>query len=230
MNPLLQLDVNLAIIRMLNKLVRGERKKMEHTTSKKLSTKKMVLVALFGALSAVLMVLEFPMPFVLPFIKMDFSELPIILGGYLLGPLAGTIIVVIKIGLNFVINGTETAGVGELANMCGSLVYMLPAVLIYRKKKSKKWAAISLIIATVLVSIVIVVLDAVAIFPVYAKAFGMDMEAIVGIGHGINPYITDNLTLMLYSVLPFNLFKYAVSSVITFAVYKRMKSLLHLVD
>ncbi len=203
---------------------------MNEVTKKKLSIREMAIAAVFGALSAILMLLEFPMPFVLPFIKMDFSELPVILAGYLMGPLAGTIVVIIKIGLNFVVNGTTTAGVGEVANMCGSLVYMLPAVIIYRQNRTRKGAAISLIISTLLVSIVIVVLDAIVIFPVYAKAFGMNMEAIVGIGHGINPYIKDELTLMLFSVFPFNLFKYAVSSVITFIVYKRLKSLLHLMN
>lgn len=202
---------------------------MKHLTGRKISVREMTIAALFGALSAILMILEFPMPFVLPFIKMDFSELPVILAGYMMGPLAGIIVVIIKIGLNFLINGTTTAGVGEIANMCGSFIYMLPAVLFYQQHRTRKRAAISLVISTLLVSVVIVIMDAFIIFPVYAKAFGMNMDAIIGIGNSMNPYITDSLTLMLFSVFPFNLFKYAVSSVITFVVYKRLKKTLHLV-
>ena len=102
------------------------------------STRRLVLTAILGAISTLLMILEFPMPLIPPFVKMDFSELPVILGGFIMGPVDGTLIAVIKVVLNLLINGTTTAGIGELANLIYSLGYMLPAVFIYHKIKTKK--------------------------------------------------------------------------------------------
>ena len=76
--------------------------------SSRSKTKKMVLTAVLGAISGILMLLEFPLPFIPPFVKMDFSELPVILGGFIMGPVNGALIAVIKIVLNFLFNGTST--------------------------------------------------------------------------------------------------------------------------
>ena len=97
-------------------------------TVSRYATKQIILVGLFGALSTILMLLEFSLPFIPPFVKMDFSELPVILGGYLLGPLYGAYIAIVKVALNFVLNGTTTFGIGETVNLIGSLSFMLPAV------------------------------------------------------------------------------------------------------
>ena len=196
--------------------------KTQTKTKKRTSTKELVLVAMLGAISAVLMLLEFNVPLVLPFIKMDFSELPIILGGFVLGPGAGVGVIVIKILLNFVFNGTVTAGVGEVANFVLSLCYMLPSVLIYQKMRTKKWAALAMVIGTVFASLMSVLMNTYVMFPVYGKAFHLPMDAIVAIGASVNPAVDSLLSLMLFSVLPFNLFKYGVVSLLTFLVYKRL--------
>ncbi len=196
-----------------------ERKKQAQRRN---NTKVLVLTAMLGAISAVLMLFEFNVPLVLPFIKMDFSELPIILGGFILGPSAGAGVILIKILLNFVFNGSTTAGVGEVANFVLSLCYMLPSVLIYRKKKTKKWAAISMTIGTVVASVASVFMNTFVMFPVYGKAFNLPMDAIVEICASVNPAVDSVLTMMLFSVFPFNLFKYGVVSVLTFLVYKRL--------
>ncbi|WP_024735114.1 ECF transporter S component, partial [Enterocloster asparagiformis] len=98
----------------------------------KIAVRSLVLSAFMGAVSAVLMAMEFPVPLAPGFVKMDFSDLPVILGGFIMGPLAGMRIIAVKIGLSFLLKGTVTMGVGELANMIGSVSYMLPAVLLYR--------------------------------------------------------------------------------------------------
>ena len=98
-----------------------------------IAVRPLVLSAFMGAVSAVLMAMEFPVPLAPGFVKMDFSDLPVILGGFIMGPLAGMRIIAVKIGLSFLLKGTVTMGVGELANMIGSVSYMLPAVLLYRR-------------------------------------------------------------------------------------------------
>lgn len=194
----------------------------EEISSDKITTKKLVMIGMLGAISTVLMLIEFPMPFAPTFAKLDFSELPIILGGFMMGPYAGFMIAVIKIALNLILNGTTTMGVGELANLIGSLSYMLPVVLIYRKIRTKKGVAISLSIGTIVTSVCAIFGNMYLIFPVYAKVYGMSIDAIISMGTATNPLVTDMFTLMIFSMFPFNLVKYGLVSIITFIVYKRM--------
>lgn len=196
------------------------------SNSKRHTTKRLVLTAMLGAISAILMILEFPMPFIPPFVKMDFSELPVILGGFIMGPIDGAIIAIIKIALNFLLNGTSTAGIGELANLIYSLGYMFPAVLLYHKFKSKKGAIISLTTGTIITSIISIIMNVVVIFPLYISLTELDLATIVGMTSSLNPYVTDIVSLMLFSMLPFNLFKYGVTSIITFLLYKKLSSVI----
>lgn len=187
-----------------------------------LTTRNMVMIGVLGAVSTILMLLEFPVPLSPTFVKMDFSELPIIIGAFMMGPFAGICIIVIKIALNFILNGTTTMGVGELANMIGSISYVLPAVLIYRLRPTRKQMMISLIAGTLVVSGVTLISNLYLIFPVYVKLYGMNMDMIVTMGRATNPYVTNMFSLMLFSMLPFNLIKYGVVSVVTFLVNKRL--------
>ena len=191
---------------------------------KHLNTGNMVLIAMFGAVAAVLMSLEISFPLVPEFIKLDFSDFPIVLGTFVMGPVEGILIATVKIMLKLLIKGTTTAYVGDFANWLYSVCYILPAALVYHFKRTKGGAALALAAGTVFTSVVAVICNYVFIFPMYAKLFGAPMDAIIAAGNAINGKITDLGTMMLYSILPFNLFKYGLSSVITFLVYKRIKS------
>ncbi|MEA5009766.1 ECF transporter S component [Clostridium tyrobutyricum] len=188
----------------------------------KITTKKLVMIGMFGAISTILMLFEFPIPFTPTFVKMDLSELPIILGGFMMGPLAGFLIIVIKIGLHLVLKGTTTMGVGELANMIGSATYMLPAVLLYRKLKTRSSVALALILGTIVTSVGSIFENMYLIFPVYSKLYGMPIKAIIAMGTTTNPYVTNMFTLMCFSLFPFNLVKYSVVSIITFVAFKKL--------
>ena len=99
---------------------------MENTiTLRKTNTKNIVMTGMLGALSTILMLLEISVPFAPTFVKFDFSELPVIIGGFLMGPVYGVMVAAIKILLNFVFNGTTTAGIGELANFLGSVLTLI---------------------------------------------------------------------------------------------------------
>ncbi|MBE5906077.1 MAG: ECF transporter S component [Lachnospiraceae bacterium] len=184
--------------------------------------RRMVLVAMLGAISAILMFFSVAVPFVPPFITFDFSELPIIIAGFVLGPVDGLVTIVIKLLLKLIYEGTQTAGVGELMNFCVSALYMLPSVLIYHKIRSKKGAAISMAVGTVIVSIMAVLINYFIMFPVYAWAARMPMATLVDMGTKVNPKIDSLFTMMVWAVLPFNLLKYTVLSLTTFLVYKRL--------
>lgn len=196
-------------------------------TSALTATARLTITAMFGALAAILMLFELPIFFTLPFIKLDFSDIPVILGGYILGPLYGCIIACIKIALNFVLNGTVTGGIGELANLLFTLAYVLPAAIFYRFMRTKKGAVISLLLSTVFASAAAVLLDWFLVFPVYMKVFGLDMTTVIGMASGPNPLVKDAFSLMLLSVFPANLLKYASASIITFFVYAPLRRLIN---
>ena len=148
-------------------------------TVSRYATKQIILVGLFGALSTILMLLEFSLPFIPPFVKMDFSELPVILGGYLLGPLYGAYIAIVKVALNFVLNGTTTFGIGETVNLIGSLSFMLPAVFYYKYHRTFKGAITSLVIGTATATVVLLTANYFVIFPLYATAMHFPIEKLL---------------------------------------------------
>lgn len=193
---------------------------------KKMNVRRITIIGMLGAAAALLMLFEFPVPFVPPFIKMDFSELPIILGSFMLGAGAGIWIAVLKILIHTLLHGTTTMWVGETANLIGSVAYILPAVLMYRRHCSKCGAAESLLFATVVVSAVVTLCNYFFIFPAFMSLFGLKASTIVAMGSAGNPHVGSMVTLMLYSVFPFNLFKYGTVSAIAFFTYKRLKRVL----
>lgn len=192
------------------------------------TTARLTLTAMFGALAAVLTLLSVPIFFTLPFIKLEISDVPVILGTYMLGPLWGIAIAFIKIALNLVLNGTTTVGVGELANLLFTLAYILPAGIIYRYRRTKQGAVLSLIAGTLIASVAAVILDWLLVFPFYISvSSSLTMDAVIGMAAGANPLVKDAGTMMLLSVFPANLLKYTLASVITFFAYAPLWKLIN---
>ena len=194
---------------------------MKHTKVK-LTTQMLCFIGLFGALSTVLMLFKLPLFFAPGFMKLDFAELPAIIGSFMFGPVAGECIVLVKLALNLFINGTDSMYVGELSNLLLSSVYVLSASLLYNRRKTKKTAVISLTVGTFATCITALLSNTFFIFPAYAVVYGMTMESIVGMASAVNPLVHDTFTMMLFSVLPFNLVKFGAVSIITFLVYKKL--------
>lgn len=189
------------------------------------NVKKLALVAFFSALSAILMFFDFPLPIAPNFMKMDLSELPVIIGGFILGPVPCITISVLKVLIKFMIKGTSTMFLGELANLIGSIAYALPSSIIYAKLKNKKRAVHGLILGTLLSSIVCTLFNAFLLFPLYMNVFHMSEDVIIGMCRAILPFIDSMLRVMLFSVLPFNLLKFSITSIITYLLYKNVSKL-----
>lgn len=189
--------------------------------TKQLNVKIIAFISMLGALSAVLMSINVPLPFAPTFLKFDISELPALFAGFFLGPISGGGVIAVKLLLKVLLQGTETAFVGELMNLIGSCAFVLPAALIYQHWHTKRGALAALSISTVLVSIVCIFLNAYVAFPMYSFLYGMPMEAIIEMGSTVNPLVHDSLTLMIYGVFPFNLVKHGITSLATYLVYKR---------
>lgn len=188
----------------------------------KLNSKQIAVIAFFGALSGLLMFFDFPIPIAPAFMKMDLSDLPIIIGGFLLGSIQGIVIAAIKIVIKIVMKPTSTMFLGELANFIGSIVYVVPASLIYVKLKNKKRAIIGLVVGSILSSVACTLCNLLFLFPLYMNMFHMSEETIIGMCSTINPHIDSMAKVMILSVFPFNLIKYLTTSVITYIFYKNV--------
>ncbi|MGN1184171.1 MAG: ECF transporter S component [Oliverpabstia sp.] len=191
------------------------------------NVRTMVQIAMLSAVATVLMLVEFPLPFIAPsFYELDFSEVPVLIGAFAMGPLAGAIIELIKILLNFVLNGTMTAGVGELANFLMGCAFVVPAGIIYKKSKTRKNAVIGMVTGVICMAVAGCILNGAVLLPAYGKAFGMPTDAFVQMGSAIFPIIDNIFTFCLFCVVPFNLIKGVVVSVMTLLLYKYISRLL----
>lgn len=191
-------------------------------------TRYVAICGMLGALACVLHVMDFPLVFLAPeFYKLDFSELPVMIGGFFLGPVGAVIIELVKILLKLVLKGTSTAFVGDLANFVVGCAMVVPASAIYHLKKTKKCAIVSLVTGTLVMSVFGTAFNAVYLLPAFSSLYGLPLETIVGMGTAINKNINSVTTLVLFSVLPLNLIKGASVSVLTMLVYKRTSVFLH---
>lgn len=200
-----------------------------HTLSKETwNTRVMVKVSVLGVISFILMFFEFPIAWMAPpFIKMDISDIPALLGAFSIGPMAGVIIQFLKNLLNLVFEGTTTAAVGELANFVVGSAFAFTAGTIYFRRKTFKNAVIGLIAGTLVMTVVIALANYYIMFPFYAKLFGWPIQDLVSMGTAINGNIVDLKTMMIYSIVPFNLFKGAVVTAVTVLIYKKLSPILH---
>ncbi|SHJ95481.1 ECF transporter S component [Hespellia stercorisuis] len=179
-------------------------------------------IGMLAAIATVLMLFEIPLPFAPSFYEIDFSEVPVLVGCFVMGPLAGAIIELVKILLNFLINGTATAGVGEIANFIIGCAFVVPAGIIYHKMHSRKGAIVGMLTGTLFMTFVGCFLNAYILLPTYAKAFQMPIDALVGMGTAVNPHITSLMGFVLLAVAPFNLLKGCLVSLIVFLIYKKI--------
>ncbi len=183
----------------------------------------MTLIAMLTALSFVLyMFLKFPLPFMFPgFLDMQFSDLPALIGGYMIGPLGGCIIIVLKCLLKMPF--TSTYCVGEVADIIVGVAFVLSSSLIYRAKRTKKWAGLSLIFGTLIAVATSVLANAFILIPAFSHFFSWN--AVLGMVRVLFPNVSKQNFYAYYlplSVLPFNILRCGLCSVVTFFVYKSL--------
>ena len=173
-------------------------------------TRTVTQIAMLGAIAGILMNLEFPLPFLAPtFYQLDFSEIPVLVGSFAMGPIAGVLIELVKILVHLVTKGSMTAGVGDVANFIFGCTFAVPAGLIYRYKsvKSRKHAVIGMAVGTVLTAVVACFINAFVLLPAYGKAFGMPVEAFIEMGSAVHSSVNNLLTFAAMIIFPFNIFK-----------------------
>ena len=190
------------------------------------STRNLVAVGILGAIGAVLMILNFNIPTIMPsFIKLDFSELPAIIATFAYGPIGGIMVCLVKNLLNFIL-ASNTGGAGELSNFILGCAYVIPAGLIYKKNRTLKGAIISAVVGSVTSGCVSFFSNYFLIYPLFTLVLDCSMEAIIRMYTFIFPNITKLWQALLYFNVPFTFIKCMLTSIITFLVYKRISPLL----
>ena len=192
-------------------------------TRKTVSAKLIARVGVLGAIAALLFLIP-GIPIVPPIYKLDFSTVPVLLGGFSLGPVPGLLILLIKdlVGLT----NSSSMGVGELADFLASAAMMLTAVAIYRRHHSRRGALIGLIAGTAVMTAAAALINYSIVIPFYVAAMNMPAEAIVSMIGKVIPAVDSLPKLIAFATTPFNLLKGVVLSVITFLLYKRLSPLL----
>ena len=189
-------------------------------------TRKLVLMAVLSALSAVLMVFRFPLPFMPPFLSFDFAGIPELIGAFTLGPVSGILIIVVRVFLQLALAGTNSMFTGELQSLMLSLALVLPASLIYKKSKTEQGAIKGMVVGSFMNVIIAVFTNLIIIIPFYISLYGMDMEMIIEMSKVVNPYVDSTLKLVLLGIVPFNLIKNIIVCLITFLIYKKISPII----
>ncbi|MDD6306069.1 MAG: ECF transporter S component [Clostridiales bacterium] len=191
-------------------------------TTSKVNVRYLTVTAMLSAVAYILMFLDFSVPFMPGFIKMDLSELPALIGAFAMGPMCGVIVCLVKNVLHLFI--TSTGGVGELSNFILGVAFVLPAGLIYKHKKSRKNALIGSLFGAVTMAVFSIISNYFLVYPVYYNF--MPEDVVLAAYQAIVPSVKSILQCLVYFNMPFTLVKGLFSVVITFLVYKHISPIL----
>lgn len=185
--------------------------------------RKLTVTAMLSAVATILMFIDFSVPFMPSFIKMDISELPALLAGFAYGPLSGICVCLIKNVINLA--RTTTSGIGEICNFLMGVTFILPSAMIYKYKKNRKGAVIGAVTGALLMAAMSLPINYFISYPIYAKF--MPLEAIISAYQEIFPGVNGLLMCLIVFNIPFTLFKGAVDAIICFLIYKPLSPVLH---
>lgn len=192
------------------------------TKRRAFTTKQLTTMAILAAISALLFMLEIP---IVLFYKLDFSNLPVLLGTFSMGPVAGTMILAVKSLLGLLHSSSQ--GVGELADFLMGFAMLLPAGLIYDHHKNRKGALIGMLAGTLCATVAGVLSNVYIMIPFYGAVYHMPLEKIIAMGQSVLPAIQTQWQFVMLITAPFNLLKWVAISVLTYVLYKPLSPLLH---
>lgn len=190
------------------------------TTRKFLTVGNMTRIAILAAAACILDLLQIP---VVAFYKLDFSNVPVLLGTFAMGVVPGSLILVLKCVIGLI--HTSSMGIGKLADLIMSLAMVIPAGLIYHRNKTRKNAIVGMLIGTLCMTVVGVLVNKWILLPFYMTAFHMDMTGIINYAKVAG--VDTEWKLLLLITGPFNLLKGIVLSLITGLIYKPLSPVLH---
>ena len=195
---------------------------MQNSTTK---VRALTGTAMLGAVAAVLMYLEFPIPIMPAFVKLDVSELPALIASFAYGPVSGVLVCLIK---NLIkLPSTSTAAVGELFNFVMGALFVGVAGIVYRRNKTRKGAIVGALLGALVMAVVSVPYNYFIVYPAYVVLYHLPLEAIIGMYQAINPSVDGLLTCLITFNFPFTLFKGLLDAALCFLIYKPLSGVLH---
>lgn len=201
---------------------------MAATASKRyFSSTRVAVLALFSALAAILYIFNFALPFAFPsFLEFKFADIPVLIGTFALGPLSGCIIVVMMVLIKLVCVSTSTMFVGDLADIIVGIAFCLPAGINYQKHRTFKGAVTGLAVGSFVSVALAILFNWLVLVPFYVEwMFGGKWEPLLGMMTPLFPSCTKENFYAFYlwvSVLPFNVLRCLVASLVTMLVYKHV--------
>ena len=189
-------------------------------------THRLTVAAMLSAVSTVLMFVDFSVPFMPAFIKLDVSELPALLASFSIGPWYGVAVCLVKNVINLL--RTSTGGVGELSNFLLGAIFVGLSGVIYQRfghHKSRRGALLGALIGAVAMAVLSVPVNYYLTYPIYAKF--MPIDVIVGMYQAIRPSASGLLDCLVTFNMPFTFLKGVLDVALCFLIYKPLSPLLH---
>lgn len=194
--------------------------------TKRISTRKMVIIGMMTALATIVYYLDFPVPFMPGFIKLDFSNVISLLTGFALGPVEGVIVCLLKNLIHLLIKGIDTTmGIGDIFDFVTSATFVLVAALIYKKHRTKKGAVIATLVGMLAFTVISLPLNYFIVYPIYFKAYGGE-AAILGAYQKLMSSVKNIFSALCIFNLPFTFIKGLLCSIITIIIYKPLSPIL----
>jgi riboflavin transporter FmnP len=179
--------------------------------------KRLVTVPLLSAVAFILMYLEFPLPMIPNFLKLDFSTLPGLLGGLMFGPIAGVLIELIKNILHLLLKNTDGLLVGELANFVAGSTFIYTVVMMHRWIKDKGGVIVGLLLGTILMTVIMSAANVYVLIPAYAALYQMSVENLLS-----SLQLDSMWSLVVYAIAPFNVIKGLAVSLVAYPIFVKM--------
>ena len=191
----------------------------------KWSIQKLIYTAMLAAVAGVLMSLEFSVPMMPPFYKVDFSDVPSVIAVFLMGPVSGICVEVIKLLIKLITVGTNTMYVGELANLVAAFLFVWPLWFLYQKLGANRKAAVeALLLSIVIRTACACFINANITLPLYAKAMSLPLDEVIRMVASVNPAIKDLNGFIILATIPFNVLKVGLNYIVGQLLFVRLRA------
>ena len=191
----------------------------------KWSIQKLIYTAMLAAVAGVLMSLEFSVPMMPPFYKVDFSDVPSVIAVFLMGPVSGICVEVIKLLIKLITVGTNTMYVGELANPIAAFLFVWPLWFLYQKLGANRKAAVeALLLSIVIRTACACFINANITLPLYAKAMSLPLDEVIRMVASVNPAIKDLNGFIILATIPFNVLKVGLNYIVGELLFVRLRA------
>ena len=180
------------------------------TTNIKSRTLKLAKMALMVAIAAICSFVQFPILPTAPYLRFELMDIPLLIAGFVFGPVRGFALVIVSILVRSIINMPDNSPYGQIMHIIALGVFVVVSSAIYEKFKTRKWGMLSLIIGGICSTLAMIPANIIV-----TTYYMFDGNANIVYG------------MILPVIIPFNLLKMVINTVVVFLLYKRLSTFLH---